>query len=109
MAVGRWRAAIAVLGLLAAGTASAETVLRRPTAAEPETLDPLKTTSSDDVAIDRDLFQPLHRASYEQWGDSWTRPGHLVGNGPYRLESWVPNSELVRPWSQRSGDAKLAP
>ena len=39
MAVGRWRAAIAVLGLLAAGTASAETVLRRPTAAEPETPD----------------------------------------------------------------------
>jgi oligopeptide transport system substrate-binding protein len=215
MAPGRWCAVVSILAGLVAGAASAETVLRRPTAAEPETLDPWKTTSADDVAIDRDLFQPLvgrdadqnlipgaaqswevsadgltysfhlrpdgrwsngdpvtagdfvfalrravlpqtaaadisplshivganeinaghekdptklgveapdpltlrihlitpqvtlplylsdpdgmplHRASYEQWGDSWTRPGHLVGNGPYRLESWVPNSELV--------------
>ncbi len=59
MAVGRCCAALLVLALLVVGTASAETILRRPTAAEPETLDPQKTTSSDDAAIDRDLFQPL--------------------------------------------------
>jgi len=215
MVLGRWCGVVSMLAALIAGSATAETVLRRPTLAEPETLDPWKTTSADDVAIDRDLFQPLvgrdadqnlipgaaqswdvsadgltysfrlrpdgrwsngdpvtagdfvfalrravlpetaaadisplshivgaseinagrekdparlgveapdpltlrihlitpqvtlplylsegdgmplHRASYEHWGDSWTRPGHLVGNGPYRLDSWVPNSELV--------------
>jgi oligopeptide transport system substrate-binding protein len=219
MAFERWCALTPILVGLMIGAASppaaAETVLRRPAAAEPETLDPMKTTSSDDVAIDMDLFQPLvgrdadqklipgaaqswdvsadgltysfhlrpdgrwsngdpvtagdfvfalrrallpktaaadvsplshivnaaainagserdasklgveapdpltlrihltepqltlplyfstvygmplHRASFEQGGDAWTRPGNLVGNGPYRLESWVPNSELV--------------
>jgi len=217
MALRRWCAAVSLVVGIAGSVlpAAAETVLRRPTAAEPETLDPMKTTSSDDVAIDMDLFQPLvgrdadqrlvpgaaqswevagdgltytfhlrpdgrwsngdpvtaddfvyalrrsvlpqtaaadpsplshivnaveigagreadatklgveaaepltlrvrltapqvtlplylssvhgmpvHRASYERWGDAWTRPGNLVGNGPYRLESWVPNSELV--------------
>jgi oligopeptide transport system substrate-binding protein len=215
MALGHWGAVASILAALVAGPASAESELRRPTATEPETLDPLKTTSSDDVAIDRDLFQPLvgrdadqqltpgaaeswdvsadrltysfhlrrdgrwsngdpvtaedfvfalrravapatavadvgpfshivnaveinagrekdlaklgveasdpltlrihltqpqvtlplylsdvegmpvHRASYERSGEAWTRPGNLVGNGPYKLESWVPNSELV--------------
>ena len=218
MALGRWCALMSLLAGLAAGAAvpaAAETVLRRPAAAEPETLDPVKTSSADDFAIDMDLFQPLvgrdadqnlvpgaaqrwevsddglaysfhlrpdgrwsngdpvtaddfvyalrrtlmpgtaaadisplshivnaveinagretdaaklgvaapdpltlrirltepqatlplylsavygmplHRASFEKWGDAWTRPGNLVGNGPYRLESWVPNSEIV--------------
>lgn len=25
----------------------------------------------------------------------WTRPGHMVGNGPFRLKEWLPNQKLV--------------
>jgi oligopeptide transport system substrate-binding protein len=28
-------------------------------------------------------------------GTAWTRPGSLVGNGPFTLEEWVPNSRIV--------------
>lgn len=228
MMLGRGHLAAAVVGALLVGIAppaGAETVLRRPSAAEPETLDPLKSTSSDDLAIDMDLYQPLvgrdadqklipgaaqswnvspdgltyvfhlrpdgrwsngdpvvagdfvyalrraanpktaaadlspishivdaveinagrepdltklgvealdpltlrirlaepqvtlplylsdrngmplHRTSFERAGDAWTRPGNLVGNGPYRLDSWVPNSELVLVRNQYFPDA----
>ncbi|MEI9984445.1 MAG: peptide ABC transporter substrate-binding protein [Aliidongia sp.] len=211
----RCAALAAILLPIVFGQAAAETELRRPTLAEPETLDPHKTTSADDFAIDTDLFEPLvgldsdgrlapgaaeswevsedglvytfhlrpdghwsngdpvtaadfvftfrrfaapvtgavdispirmiagareinagqekdlaklgaeaidpltlrlrladrqatllrylsvaygvplHRASLERWGDAWTHPGNLIGNGPYKLESWVPHSEIL--------------
>jgi oligopeptide transport system substrate-binding protein len=28
-------------------------------------------------------------------GTDWTRPGNLVGNGPFMLEEWTPNSRIV--------------
>jgi oligopeptide transport system substrate-binding protein len=28
-------------------------------------------------------------------GTAWTRPGNLVGNGPFTLEEWAPNSRIV--------------
>jgi len=28
-------------------------------------------------------------------GTAWTRPGNLVGNGPFSLEDWSPNSRIV--------------
>ena len=37
---------------------------------------------------------PVHRASVEKYGDKFTRPGHLVGNGPFRLEEWVVQSHI---------------
>jgi oligopeptide transport system substrate-binding protein len=46
-------------------------------------------------------FYPVHRASIETAGDwldrssPWTRPGHLVGNGPFRLQAWRSNQRLV--------------
>ena len=30
-----------------------------------------------------------------QRGTKWTRPGNLVGNGPFTLEEWVPNARIV--------------
>lgn len=28
-------------------------------------------------------------------GSAWTRPGHLVGNGPFVLTTWTPNQRIV--------------
>lgn len=47
---------------------------------------------------------PVHQATIEKFGpmddraSKWTRPGNLVGNGPYILTRWVPNRVIeVRP------------
>ena len=39
--------------------------------------------------------KPLHRASVEQFGADFTKPGNLVTNGAYMLESFVPNDKIV--------------
>lgn len=38
---------------------------------------------------------PLHQASVEEHGDQYTRPGNLVTNGAYMLESFTPNDMIV--------------
>ena len=38
---------------------------------------------------------PLHRASIEQWGNDWPKPGHFVGNGAFVLKDWVPQSKIT--------------
>ncbi|MBV8167154.1 MAG: peptide ABC transporter substrate-binding protein [Alphaproteobacteria bacterium] len=38
---------------------------------------------------------PVHRGTIERFGERWTRPGNLVGNGAYRLAKWVPQSEIT--------------
>ncbi len=38
---------------------------------------------------------PLHRASFVQHGDKFTRPGNLIGNGAYKLTDWVVNSHIT--------------
>ncbi|WP_372422615.1 peptide ABC transporter substrate-binding protein [Salinarimonas chemoclinalis] len=38
---------------------------------------------------------PLHQASVEEHGDAFTRPGNLVSNGAYVLESFTPNDRIV--------------
>ncbi len=40
-------------------------------------------------------LMPLHRATVERWGDAWTRPEHIVSNGPYVMKSWVPKGEVT--------------
>jgi oligopeptide transport system substrate-binding protein len=37
----------------------------------------------------------LHRATLEKWGNEWTRPGKIVGNGPFVMESWVPHDTIA--------------
>jgi oligopeptide transport system substrate-binding protein len=43
---------------------------------------------------------PVHRATVEKFGKSdqrnspWTRPGNLVGNGPFVLTEWQPNARI---------------
>lgn len=41
------------------------------------------------------LFRPVHRPTVERWGREWTKPEHLVTNGPYRLAHWQPGDKLV--------------
>jgi oligopeptide transport system substrate-binding protein len=48
---------------------------------------------------------PIHRASLERYGERWTRPANLVGNGAYRLAAWVPQSEITLVKSERYWDA----
>lgn len=38
---------------------------------------------------------PARKDVIEKHGVEWTRPGNIVGNGPYRLASWKPGDSLV--------------
>jgi oligopeptide transport system substrate-binding protein len=44
---------------------------------------------------------PVHRATIEKFGrfdqrnTRWTRPGNLVGNGPFVLRIWTPDARIV--------------
>lgn len=38
---------------------------------------------------------PVHRGSVERYGDSFTRPGNFVTNGPYRLIDRVPGGAIT--------------
>jgi ABC-type oligopeptide transport system substrate-binding subunit len=38
---------------------------------------------------------PAHRASVEKHGDKWTEAGNIVSNGPFVLESWEHNKQMV--------------
>jgi len=40
-------------------------------------------------------LSPLHAKSIEQLGREWTKPGKLMGNGAYTLQSWQVNSKIV--------------
>lgn len=44
---------------------------------------------------------PVHRATLERFGavarrgTAWTRPGNLVGDGPFVLKEWTPDARIV--------------
>jgi oligopeptide transport system substrate-binding protein len=37
---------------------------------------------------------PIRKDIIEKYGDQWTQPGNIVGNGPYKITEWVPGSYL---------------
>lgn len=37
---------------------------------------------------------PLPRHVVEEFGDDWIQPGNIVGNGPYNIVEWIPNSYI---------------
>jgi oligopeptide transport system substrate-binding protein len=47
------------------------------------------------------IYMPIHRASVESAGKAddrsspWAKPGKLIGNGPFVLQSWQTNQRLV--------------
>ena len=38
---------------------------------------------------------PVHLATVRQYGDDWTKPAHIVGNGPYVLKAWRLNDYIL--------------
>ncbi len=52
-------------------------------------------------------YLPVPRRVIERFGERWTRPGHVVGNGAFTLESWRQNDRFVfrrnpRYWNARA-------
>jgi oligopeptide transport system substrate-binding protein len=57
------------------------------------------------------LFFPVHRGTVERFAamderrSDWIRPGNLVGNGPFTLQSWRANQGIVLTRNPRYWDA----
>jgi oligopeptide transport system substrate-binding protein len=49
---------------------------------------------------------PVHRASIEQKGADWIKPGMLVSNGAFTLAEWVPNDHIKLVKNPRFHDAE---
>ena len=45
----------------------------------------------------------------EKYGESWTRPEHIVVNGPYLLKEWIPNEHIRLERNPRFFDAANVP
>jgi oligopeptide transport system substrate-binding protein len=37
---------------------------------------------------------PIRKDVIDEFGDQWTQPEHIVGNGPYKITEWVPGSYI---------------
>jgi oligopeptide transport system substrate-binding protein len=76
------------LGLSAPDAATVRVVLERPTPYFP-------------VLVAQPPWYPVnprvlaHFGATSKRGTQWTRPGNLVGNGPFTLVEWVPNSRIL--------------
>jgi oligopeptide transport system substrate-binding protein len=40
------------------------------------------------------IAMPVPRRAIEAYGADWTRPGHIIGNGAFVMESWTPELEI---------------
>src|SRR5882672_1122209 len=40
-------------------------------------------------------YFPVHRKTVETHGKDWTRPEHLVGNGPFRMKTWKVKDHIL--------------
>jgi ABC-type oligopeptide transport system substrate-binding subunit len=49
---------------------------------------------------------PGHKASIDKHGDKWTEAGNIVSNGPFVLEAWEHNKQIVLRKNPRFFDAK---
>ena len=53
------------------------------------------------VLVAHQAWLPVHRRTIEKFGrmdqrgTAWTRPGNLVGNGPFQLKEWSANERVV--------------
>jgi oligopeptide transport system substrate-binding protein len=81
-------------------------------AVDPRTLE-VRLTSAQPwfvQQVSHHSFLAVHRATVEQFGESWTDPGNIVTDGPFKLEAWEHNSsiDLVKNEDWRNaGDVSL--
>jgi oligopeptide transport system substrate-binding protein len=81
-------------------------------AVDPRTLE-VRLTSAQPwfvQQVSHHSFLAVHRATVEQFGNSWTDPGNIVTDGPFKLEAWEHNSsiDLVKNEDWRNaGDVSL--
>ena len=40
-------------------------------------------------------FLPVHKATVEKFGQDWTKPGNMVGNGAFTMTEWTPQASLT--------------
>jgi len=40
-------------------------------------------------------FCPVHLPTVKKYGRDWTKPGHMVSNGPYILKEWLLNDYII--------------
>ena len=40
-------------------------------------------------------YYPVPRHVVEEYGNEWTRPEHIVSNGPFKMEAWTPQSNIT--------------
>jgi len=45
--------------------------------------------------VTHQFFRPVPRKAIEQYGEAWTRPGHIVTSGPFTLKTWKPYDRLI--------------
>lgn len=48
-----------------------------------------------DKLVEHYVLSPVHKSVVEKFGDAWTKPGNLVGNGAFKLDSMVVNEKAV--------------
>jgi len=55
--------------------------------------------------LSRPCFYPVPRHVVQRYGENWTDPGKMIGNGPYKLREWVPNEHVALEWNPCFYDA----
>ena len=45
--------------------------------------------------VSHQFFRPVPRKAIEQYGDTWTQPGHIVVSGAFTIQRWRPYDAVV--------------
>ena len=45
--------------------------------------------------IRHNTFLPVHKATVEKFGQDWTKPGNIVGNGAFTMQEWTPQASIT--------------
>ena len=45
--------------------------------------------------VRHNTFLPVHKATVEKFGQDWTKPGNIVGNGAFTMQEWTPQASIT--------------